>query len=279
MASFFVLEVYNIVFSGYNNSIVIYPPNKISKRYYRCDNKFHLDCILDMYKSETKYGICLISGKEYRCYILEIRGSHKQFKLIKSDTQEIMNQHKTGGQSALRFQRLRDGQIDHYIKKICEQILKSYLTNNNSQYLIQKLIIAGPGLLKKNVLDHDLFKQYFKDKILQIMTTSEINDNTVHEIYDECYHILETKENIKAKLIIENIKDLIKNNVDQLVFGIDEVFNELKLKTLSRIIISNNFDNNIKEKIIDLNDNFSEIILVNDNYLDDYGCIVGIKYY
>ena len=77
-----------------------------------------------MFKAPTSYGICLISGKEFRLYILELSGTNKEFRLIFSDTQEIMNQHKSGGQSAVRFSRNRLIQIDHYTKKISEIICK-----------------------------------------------------------------------------------------------------------------------------------------------------------
>lgn len=97
-------EKLKLVFSGYNNSsILVFPPKKINKSYYRCDNHFHLDTILDMYnESSSNYGIVLISGKEYRCYILNICNTYKEFKLVNYDTANLPNNHNKGGSSSGR---------------------------------------------------------------------------------------------------------------------------------------------------------------------------------
>lgn len=231
-----------------------------------------------MYNDATKYGICLISGKEFRCYILEMSGDHKEFKLIFSDNQEIMNKHKTGGQSSMRFQRLRDIQIDHYIKSIAERIIKSYLIKNNTNYIIEGIIIAGPGTIKNEVIETDLFKQYFNNKLLKIMNTPEINDNTVYEIYEKSYELLESKEVINSKKILQMIEDMIKFDDNKLVFGYEEVINELKNKSLKNVIISKNINDNLIKNINDLNNYKCEIIIVNDE-IKIYGNIVGIRWF
>jgi len=107
------------VFSGYNDaSIIIYSPKKIIKSYYRCDKRFHLDEILDMYSdSYVNYGIVLISGNAYRCYLLCVGTSHREFKLLNSDTIHLQKTKKKGGQSAPRFERIRQEKKHHYTKK------------------------------------------------------------------------------------------------------------------------------------------------------------------
>lgn len=288
MVSYCVQEKFSHVFSKavrpetieeYNNVIILYPPNKITQKYYRCDNVFHLTSLLEMYKPAIKYGICLISGKEYKFYLLEIRGSHTDFKLLCSDSQEIMNQHKSGGQSAVRFQRLRDIQIDHYIKKISEFMCKTYLINNNTQLIIKGIIIAGPGSIKNDVMQTELFKQYFSDKLLQTATTSEINNNTVYDIYEKYYNILQTSENIKNKQIVDNLKNLLLNNFDVIVFGYDEIIENINTKNLKSIIISNTIDNNIKKEIYNSLTYKCEIIEMDENFVSNYGGLIGIKWY
>ncbi|ARF08895.1 peptide chain release factor 1 eRF1 [Catovirus CTV1] len=231
-----------------------------------------------MYKSSTKYGICLVSGKEFRCYVLQISGDHREFKLLRSDDQKIMNKHKTGGQSAVRFQRLRDIQIDHYIKHIVDNILVSYFNKDTQNYFVEKIIIAGPGSIKHDIVQTDIFKQYFSNKLLKIVNTSEITDETINNVYENCYDLLEDKETIKSKKIIQVIDNLIKIDADKLVFGYDEVITALKSKSLKTIIISKLLDNKISSEIESYNDYKCEIVTANDE-IKNYGNMVGIKWY
>lgn len=265
-----------MIFSWYSGTYIIIPPNKINKKYYRCDNKFYLDDVKNLHNEETNYGICLISGKEYRCYIVEKRSDDKQFKLVSHDKEKIMNQHKTGGQSAQRFSRLRDIQIGHYVSKISEEMVKSYLSNNHTVYKIEKLVIAGNSNLKYDVLENELIKKYFSKRIIKIINTTEIDDNTIHEVYEQCYELFESKENIKNKQIMKIVKDLIENDINKLLFGEDDVIEGLINKSIYQIIISDDID---KTNINKANNGYCEIITIPKNIAKTVGSIVAIKWY
>lgn len=44
-------------------AMLIEPPKPVEKSDYICDRSFHLDSILEMYKSERNFGIVTVSGK------------------------------------------------------------------------------------------------------------------------------------------------------------------------------------------------------------------------
>ena len=44
-------------------AMLIEPPKPVEKSDYLCDRSFHLDSILEMYKSERNFGIVTVSGK------------------------------------------------------------------------------------------------------------------------------------------------------------------------------------------------------------------------
>lgn len=55
-----------LVFS--DQAILLEPPKPIKKSDYICVRRFHLDSILEMYKSERNFGVVTVSGKEFYVY-------------------------------------------------------------------------------------------------------------------------------------------------------------------------------------------------------------------
>src|SRR4051812_2352291 len=96
------------------NLNVFNPPNPVKSFFYKCDKYFHLDLILLLYAETKSYGIILASGST-TMYWSYATNNTKLLKTIKAD---LPNKHKTGGQSAQRFERIRDEKINMYVKKI-----------------------------------------------------------------------------------------------------------------------------------------------------------------
>jgi peptide subunit release factor 1 (eRF1) len=267
------------VFSDYNNScIILFPSKKINKSGYRCSNKFELDSILEMYKPETCYGVVLISGNGFRCYSVELTGTYKNFKLLDSMEVKLQNRHKTGGSSFKRFERIREEKQSLYVDLAAESAVKSFMKNNNTICAVAGLIIGGPGEIKKELLDTSLFNQYFSDKIVQTINTTEIVDGTIYEVYNKYSEHLISDETKKAIVAIKEVDDLMTTDPDKLNFG-DEVLQALKDCMLSKLLVSDKLNEIELLNIKQLNTYDCELIPVEDYKLRQYGKYVGIKFY
>lgn len=270
------------MFSEYNNSsILIFPPKKIIKSYYRCDNRFHLDNILDMYnESFTNYGIVLVSGKEYRCYILSICNSCKEFKLIKSDIENLQKKQKKGGQSAPRISRIRTEKYNRYISKIADVIVETYMKNNHTTCIVEGLILAGPSLEKNDVFNNELIQQYFANKILCVTETAEINDGTIYYIYNKCSDYIASDIDKYEIKICKEVNDLISVASDLLYFG-DEVIKGIDEYKIKKVIHFSDLKDGFKENILNNKKyNFEVIEIKNINNRHKLPCdLIGISYF
>jgi len=89
------------------------PFKTINTSLYLCDNKFHTEALSELLESENKYGFIVMDGN----------GS--LFGTLSGNTREILHKfsvdlpkkHGRGGQSALRFARLRMEKRHNYVRK------------------------------------------------------------------------------------------------------------------------------------------------------------------
>ena len=251
------------------------PPKKIVHSIYVCDKRFHLNPILEMFKDDTCFGIAFITGKMYAFYKISKSGDHIEHRKITGDTVDLPKKHNKGGSSSARFGRLHDEKEDAYIKKLGELIVKSFMDNNNTNYLIEKLIIAGPSEKKTMLSQNELVKKYFNNKIT-LLNTPDLNDQTIVETINNTKQLFDSNVNVQDDMAINNILNLMSMGDDKLVFGIEEINTCLINNDLQELITIPDH-----MKILGISKNNKCNIRIIDNIkLNKIGIdIVGIKWY
>lgn len=254
-------------------AILFEPPKKINKSFYVCDKKFQLDSILEMYKEEHVNGIVFVDGESYSFYMVFKSGDHMESKKILSDEVDLAKRHRKGGQSALRFHRLQKQSESNYITKLSELIIQSFMANNNTEYLIERLLICGPSGKKNLLAQNILVQQYFHDK-LELVTTSVLNDKTIYKIINQTRVVFDIQKDEYETSVIDEIQNLMMNADDKIVFGVDEIIESYNNHELQKIIMNENDQLEIKENDV------CQIIKLSTNKLEEMGLnIVGIKWY
>lgn len=258
-----------------SSALLLIPPKKLTKAYYRCDNKFHLDSILEMFEEGEKIGVCLISGKELLIYIISTSGEHIDYHLTKKIDIFLANKHNKGGQSSNRFGRIVKIVRNNYVDIIVENIINAYMYDNNTKCIISNIILAGPGEMKNDVANTNEFKQYFSKYLHKIITTDTPNEGTIYELTTEICNGINNK-NVKS---VENeINNLVQTNYDNLAFGIMECTELIKNKNIKKIFINvNSISSEMKDSL--QNDINGEIIFTNCHTLTIYGDWIAIKKY
>lgn len=232
-----------------------------------------------MYNDSNNYGIVLISGKEYRCYVISICNSYKEFKLISSDTEHLQKKQKKGGQSAARFSRTRVEKYNWYITKICDIIIQAYMKNNHTKCIIEGLILAGPSLEKNDVLNNELIQKYFSDKILSVIPTPEITDETVYNVYERCYDYIASDIDKYEFDICKDINNLVTIASDKLLFG-DDAIQGIRDFTIQKIIYFSDLKDEFKKEILDKKYDYELIEIKNLSAQQKLPAnLIGIKFY
>ena len=258
-----------------SGAVLLEPPKKITKTFYTCDKQFQLDSILEMFKIETCFGIIFVTGKMYSFHKIIKAGDHMESKKLIDNTVDLPNKHRKGGQSSVRFARLHDEREDAYIKKLGELVVKTFMSNNNTNHLIEKLIIAGPGDKKKLLAQDELVNKYFGNNII-IKNTSDVTDQVIFETINNTRDLFDSKENNDEDEILNYINDLMMNDVDKLVFGIEEVNECLTNNELHQVVT----DNETIQLINKNDDNSCEILIMPIEKLNKIGLdAIGIRWY
>ena len=105
----------------------IEPPVPLNTRIYRCDKEFVLDLLRDMMEVKEVYGLVIVDRRD--ADLAYLKG--KTIVPLAKTHSEVPGKTKAGGQSAARFERLREGAKKDHFKKVAEYMKEQFLKNKN----------------------------------------------------------------------------------------------------------------------------------------------------
>src|SRR2546425_10891573 len=116
------------------------PPEPITVGFYRCDARFHVEPLMALVAEKDPYGILVIDGTE--AVVATLKG--RRVEIIKSFTSGIPGKSRAGGQSARRFERIREQVTHDYYKRVGQHFNEMMLAIPD----LKGIIIGGPGTTK-----------------------------------------------------------------------------------------------------------------------------------
>jgi peptide chain release factor subunit 1 len=213
---------------------VIEPPEPINIWLYRCDNRFHTEHLQDLLKEKETYGILVIDATATALATLE----GNRLQIIDEVTSGVPGKHRAGGQSARRFERLREAQLLSYYKRVGEHANKAFLSLPN----LKGVIIGGPGPTKYDFEKGDFLHYTLKDKIIDTIDTAYVGEQGVQEIVDKAPEILQKVRYVEEKRIVQEFLYEIGHDTGLATYGEEEVKRSLKMGAVKTLLLSEDLD-------------------------------------
>jgi peptide chain release factor subunit 1 len=127
------------------------PFKAINTSLYLCDNKFHTEALSSLLADDHTFGFIVMDGNGSLFGTL----SGNTRDVLHKFTVDLPKKHGRGGQSALRFARLRLEKRHNYVRKVAEEAVRLFITNDKCN--VAGLILAGSADFKTELSLSDLF--------------------------------------------------------------------------------------------------------------------------
>jgi peptide chain release factor subunit 1 len=115
-------------------------------------------------------------------------GNGTLFGTLAGNTREVMHKftvdlpkkHGRGGQSALRFSRLRDEKRHNYVRKVAEHAVQHFITNDRVN--VTGLVLAGSADFKTELSQSDMFDPRLASKVIKVVDVSYGGENGFNQV-------------------------------------------------------------------------------------------------
>eukprot|EP01118_Nematostelium_gracile_P008106 TRINITY_DN266_c0_g1_i1.p1 TRINITY_DN266_c0_g1~~TRINITY_DN266_c0_g1_i1.p1 ORF type:complete len:452 (+),score=145.27 TRINITY_DN266_c0_g1_i1:147-1502(+) len=231
------------------------PFKPINTSLYLCDNKFHTEALNELLESDDKFGFIVMDG------------NGALYGTLSGNTREILHKfmvdlpkkHGRGGQSALRFARLRLEKRHNYLRKAAEVATQMFITNDRPN--VSGLILAGLADFKNELAQSDMFDQRLATKVIKIVDVSYGGENGFNQAIELAGEVLANVKFIQEKKLISKYFEEIALDTGKYCYGVADTLYALDMGAVETLIVWENLEmsryilkNNAgEEKVVFLN--------------------------
>jgi peptide chain release factor subunit 1 len=215
----------------------IEPFKPINTSLYLCDNKFHTEALFSLFEKEEKIGFIIIDGKG--AIFGTLSGNQKE--ILYKITVDLPKKHGRGGQSAVRFARLRTEKRFNFLKKIAE-LATQYFIGENQKINVSGLILAGSGEFKNELNSSDILDMRLQNKIIQIIDIAYGGETGFNQAIEICSSKFMELKFVKEKKILGFYFEELSKNSGKYIFGIEETLQALMIGAVEKLICWENLN-------------------------------------
>jgi hypothetical protein len=200
--------------------------------------------------TSTMFDITKYSGRHDGNF-LKIKTLIKALELARGNCTSTISlimpprEHGRGGQSALRFARLRMEKRHNYVRKTAELATQFFINPATSQPNVAGLILAGSADFKTELSQSDMFDQRLQAKITIVVDVSYDGENGFNQAVELSTEILANVKFVQEKKLIGKYFEEISQDTGKYVFGVDDTLMALEMGAVETLIIWENLDINI----------------------------------
>ncbi len=180
---------------------------------------------------------------------------------------DIMKKHKKGGMSQARFQRLRVGAIEHFLKEVAEEMVKLF-----SKDKVAKIVIAGTGHAKI------MLKDYLPKELRgEIMDSIDVDfDEAEGNLISKAEEVVMKDEREMVSMNVTRLKEeILKHGLA--VYGLNDIIDAVKNGQMELLLVSKGYklrgwicekcqlvDSGIKDKCPNCSGRVSEVDVIEE---------------
>ncbi|KAG1671407.1 hypothetical protein FOA52_011904 [Chlamydomonas sp. UWO 241] len=189
------------------------PFKAINTSLYLCDNKFHVEALSELLESDNRYGFIIMDGNGSLFGAL----SGNTREILHKFTVDLPKKHGRGGQSALRFARLRMEKRHNYVRKVAEMAVQYFITADRPN--VSGLVLAGSADFKTELGQSDLFDQRLQQAILGTVDVSYGGENGFNQAIELSADMLSNVKFVQEKKLIGKFFEEISQDTNKYCFG------------------------------------------------------------
>ncbi len=206
------------------------PPKDLNQYLYRCDDHFHVDILKDMLKDDNLIGFLAIDAKDAGWGLLY----GDKIEVLGQTGSGVAGKHRQGGQSAKRFQKLREMELSYFYNRVAQTTREYFI----DIYPVKGLIISGPGPTKEDFINGNYLEYRLQNNIISPIDASYSGSEGIREAFAKSSDILGNFRLVEEKKLVEDLFREINGNSGKGSYGLQEVIEYLKNNVVKTLIIT-----------------------------------------
>ena len=189
-----------------------------------------------MLQDDETFGFIIVDGNGVLYATLQ--GNNKE--ILQRMTVQLPKKHGRGGQSAMRFARIREEKRHNYVRKVAELASQHFLQDDKPN--VKGLVIAGSASLKIDLQNSELFDKRLSNIVLASLDVAYGMDNGLNSAITLSADTLSNVKFVQEKKVIGKLFEAIALDTGMIVFGVDDTMKALEMGALETMLLFENIE-------------------------------------
>ncbi len=219
---------------GTNREIreILVPPAPIAQFVYICGREFAVEELEAMTRPKSLIVIVLIEGGKVT--IGYLRGKHME--LVRDEDYYIIGKTRAGGQSARRYEHIRDGLMLDFFKHVGRMLGELLLPNIQN---VDAIVLGGNTIRAQEFLEKGDLDYRLKLKVAEtIIPVSQVDEIGLYEAMKEASRILKETEIYAERQAWDAFLESLMKGSSAVTYGRKEVMEALKAGRVQNLMIT-----------------------------------------
>mmetsp|Transcript_8597 Transcript_8597/g.28302 ORF Transcript_8597/g.28302 Transcript_8597/m.28302 type:complete len:439 (+) Transcript_8597:77-1393(+) len=213
------------------------PFKPINTSLYLCDNKFHTEALNELLEDDDKFGFIVMDGNGALYGTLQ--GNSRE--VLHKFSVDLPKKHGRGGQSALRFARLRLEKRHNYVRKVAEFAVQMFISNGERPN-VRGIILAGSAEFKQQLERSDLFDARLLKIVIKSVDVAYGGEAGFNQAIELSVETLGSVKLVQEKKLLQKYFDEISQDTGKYCFMIGDTLKGLELGAVETLVVWENLD-------------------------------------
>ena len=214
-----------------------YSPFKpLKSKLYRCDSRFHTEPLEDLLETSRKFGFIIVDGKG----ALYGTVSGNERRVLQKFSVDLPKKHRKGGQSSVRFARLRVEARHNYVRKVAELATTNFIENDMPN--VEGLILAGSADFKTVLNDSQLFDPRLQGKVISVVDISYGDEAGFNQAIQLSQGVMADVQLVHEKKLLDEYFSQIAQDTGVYCYGLNETLSCLESGAVETLLVYENLD-------------------------------------
>jgi peptide chain release factor subunit 1 len=215
-------------------TIDLQPFKSINTSLYLCDNKFDTTVLKELLENDEKFGFIVMDGNG--ALFATVQGNTTD--IITKFSVDLPKKHGRGGQSALRFARLRLEKRHNYVRRVGEVAVQCFISNDRPN--VSGLVLAGIADFKNELRNSDLLDMRLGERVVKIVDVGYGGENGLNQAIELSSDTLQNVKLVREKKLILKFFENISMDTHRICYGVIDTVRALEQGAIETLIMYEN---------------------------------------
>jgi len=212
----------------------VLPHKPVQNYLYRCDDHFHIEPLQEMLTEQKVIGILSIDASEAGIGIV----SGNSFEVVEVLSSGVSGKHRAGGQSARRFERLREMELNDFFNRVARHAVKILITDHG----VESLIVSGPGPTKQDFLKNNYLDYRLQKSVLGVVDVSYAGSEGVRETLEKSGELLQEFRLTEERRLVQRFLKDLNSQSGLVVYSLPDTLKGLEGRNADLVLVADDLD-------------------------------------